>query len=158
MAAALFLIAGVCLLEAQTDLKTYKLESMETLRTVHARLLKTDSANDRAKDFQVSGGMLRYRLSVQYLDSIRVIRDEIEDICGYWADNVLQNETMREEYKHEILVRAGERAYWVPIKESVLGRFKIEMKKGSRTFVYMTLIGSHFDDLIFSIDDFRKAE
>ena len=141
--------------QAQFNWDSYKPATMDTLRIIHSKLLEIDSTQNGDVDIRISRESHKYRILVGYSDSIRQMRSEIKKICDFWISGVIQKPEMKKAYLHEVLLQIEGKYYWMPIQESLVSYLKNDLTKGSKFYIYVILIGSIYDELIFSINEFK---
>jgi hypothetical protein len=154
---SIFILPFIIFLSAQAQFnwESYKPETMDSLRIIHSEILEVDSTKEGITDVRISSRSNKYRLLVEYSDSIRIMREPIKKMCDFWISGIMQRPEMKKAYLHEILVQIENKYYWIPIQEVLVSLLKDEVKRGSKFYIYVILIGSIYNDLIFSINEFN---
>jgi len=138
----------------QFNWDSYKPASMDSIRILHADLLHADSAV-AGTDVRISSKEFKYRILAENCDSISTMRDEIKRVCDFWLTGIMRRPNLKDSYLHEVCVKSGDNYYWLATQEPLIAPLKKEVPKGSHFYVYVILIGSIYDELIFSMNEFK---
>ena len=143
---------------AQFNRNSYEPARFDSLLITYAHLLEKEPRPSGEVDIRVTKLNRKYRVTVVYLDSVRQMDVPTTETVHAWLTQTVQRPELKDLMIHEILVLEDSRSHWVPIQEPLLADLREEVAEQGRVDLYVSLVGSVYDDLVYLINDFAALE
>jgi hypothetical protein len=108
-----------------------------------------------AVDYQIEAGNFKYAVIGTYTGQYRETVAMTKELIIRWAKSLRHPKEYETLFDHEVEVESGGKKYWLPIQNPMVQSFATEVREGSPVKLYIMLMGSTKDGLVFAINEFQ---
>ena len=104
----------------------------------------------------VVAAVKKYKVGATFRGEVKPLAAESASVLDAWAKVLNISPANRALFSREIMVRQGERDYWLPIQEPVLEWLLKEVKAGGQADFYIMHAGSTPSGNVFVVNEFQS--
>ena len=105
-------------------------------------------------DYTIEAAEVKFAVDVHYTGQHREVAADRRELLKRWAKALNHPAYGPEFFTHEIEVRSGNDAFWLPLQNPLLNPFVQETTDGSRLRLFIMYVGATRDDRVFIINEF----
>jgi hypothetical protein len=113
---------------------------------------------DPRADYYFDAALPRYKTIGTFTGKTRPIAPQISDFITMWAKADQLPASYRELFKTEVEIEQDSVTYWMPIQQSLVESFHLEVAPGQKVTLYILLMGEYRHSAVFGVSGFDSEE